>query len=86
MGKTATVRARIEPVLKEHTEAVFQPLGLNPTQAINMLYKQVELRQGLPFDAANPTTTTKRTFKSTDAGRDLVVCKDAEEMFAKLGI
>ena len=86
MAKTAIIRARIEPVLKEHVEEVFHQLGLNPTQAITMFYRQVELRKGLPFEVAIPTATTKRTFESTDAGRDLVVCKDAKEMFDKLGV
>jgi hypothetical protein len=33
-----------------------------------------------------PAATTQRTFDATDEGRDLVVCKDAAEMFKKLGI
>ena len=59
---------------------------LNATQAITLFYKQVELREGLPFDVAIPSSTTKRTFESTDAGRDLIVCEDVEDMFEKLGI
>ena len=86
MSKTATVRARLEPDLKERAETIFHRLGLNATQAITMFYKQVELREGLPFDIAIPNAATKRTFSSTDAGRELVVCKDAEDMFEKLGI
>ncbi len=86
MSKTATVRARIQPQLKHHAEKIFHHLGLNATQAITMFYKQVELREGLPFDIAIPTATTKRTLKATDAGRDLVVCEDADDMFGKLGI
>lgn len=86
MGKTTTVRARIEPELKQHAEAVFQQLGINPTQAISMFYKQVELRGGLPFDVVIPTPATMQTFKATDAGRDLIVCEDADDMFKKLGI
>ena len=86
MKKTATVRARIQPELKEHAETVFQRLGLNATQAIILFYKQVELRGGLPFDVAIPISTTQQTFESTDSGQDLVVCKDAEEMFERLGI
>ena len=46
----------------------------------------IELRDGLPFDVAIPTATTKRTFKTTDAGRDLVVCENADDLFEKLGI
>jgi len=86
MNKTATVRARIQPKLKEHAESIFHRLGLNATQAITIFYKQVELSHGLPFQLAIPTSTTRRTFDSTDAGRDLIVCEDAEDMFKKLGI
>ena len=86
MGKTATVRARIQPSLKEHAETIFHRLGMNATQAITLFYKQVELREGLPFDVAIPSTITKRTFEATDEGRDLVVFEDADDMFEKLGI
>ncbi len=86
MSKTATVRARIQPGLKDYAENVFRRLGLNATQAITIFYKQVELRNGLPFNLALPTSTTKRTFDATDTGRDLIVCKNADDMFKKLGI
>ena len=86
MTKTSTVRARVEPVLKHRAEAIFNVLGLNSTQAITLFYRQVELRGGLPFDVALPTETTRRVFEATDAGRDLVECRDAEDMFARLGI
>ena len=86
MSKTAMVRARIQPRLKDRAENVFHRLGLNATQAITIFYRQVELRDGLPFDVAIPTPTTTRTFEATDANRDLTVCKDAEDMFDKLGI
>ena len=86
MPKTSTVRARIQPELKSHVEAIFHRLGLNATQAITLFYKQVELRQGLPFEVAVPTATNRRTFESTDAGRDLIVCKYLDDMFEKLGI
>lgn len=84
--KTAMVRARVQPELKNQAESVFRRLGLNATQAITIFYRQVELRDGLPFDVVVPTTTTQRTFEASEAGRDLVVCKDANDMFRKLGI
>lgn len=86
MKKSAMVRARLEPDLKTQAEHVFRRLGLNATQAITMFYKQVELRDGLPFDVVVPTAITKRTFEASDAGRDLIVCEDAADMFKKLGI
>ena len=86
MSKTATVRARIEPRLKNEAEHVLEDLGLSATQAINLFYRQVTLRKGLPFDVVIPNAVTRRTFERTDAGRDLVICKDADDMFRKLGI
>jgi DNA-damage-inducible protein J len=76
----------MEPALKDKAEYVFRKLGLTTTQALTLFYKQVELRNGLPFDVAIPNETTRRTLADTDSGRNLVVCEDADDMFKKLGI
>lgn len=86
MGKSSTIRARIEPDLKVKAEHIFQELGLTTTQAITLFYKQVELKNGLPFDVVIPNEDTRKTFSDTDAGRDLIICDDAEDMFKKLDI
>lgn len=86
MAKSAMVRARMEPDLKAKAEKVIKRLGLSPTQAITLFYRQVELRKGLPFGVVIPKATTRKTFEDTDAGRNLVVCKDVDDMFEKLGI
>jgi len=44
------------------------------------------MRKGLPFNVVIPTVDTIKTFEATDSGQDLVVCKDADDMFKKLGI
>ena len=76
----------MEPDLKDKAEYVFRKLGLTTTQALTLFYKQVELRNGLPFDVAIPNETTRRTLADTDSGRNLIVCEDADDMFKKLGI
>lgn len=86
MGKTSTIRARIEPDLKGKAESIFKKLGMTTTQAITLFYKQVELKNGLPFDIAIPNETTRKTFSDTDAGQDIILCKDTDDMFKKLGI
>ena len=86
MTKSAMVRARMRPRLKANAEKVFNHLGLSATQAITLFYRQVELRKGLPFGVVIPNRVTRRTFDDTDAGRNLVVCKDVEDMFKRLGI
>ena len=51
MAKTANLYTRIDPQLKEQAEYILNSLGLPPSSAITMFYKQVVLQQGLPFDA-----------------------------------
>ena len=86
MTKTSTVRARIEPNLKTDVENLFRKLGLSTTEAINLFYRQVKLRNGLPFSVVIPNKITEKVFKDTDAGRNLIRCDDADDMFDKLGI
>jgi len=86
MAKIATVRARIEPWLKEDVEKLFKKMGISTTEAINLFYRQVKLRNGLPFNVVIPNKTTEKVFNDTDARRNLIRCEDADDMFDKLGI
>ncbi len=86
MTKKATVRARIEPRLKEEVENLFKRLGISTTEAITLFYRQVKMRNGLPFDVVVPNKTTEKVLKDTDAGRNLVRFDDVDDMFEQLGI
>ncbi|HEB29500.1 MAG TPA: type II toxin-antitoxin system RelB/DinJ family antitoxin [Spirochaetes bacterium] len=86
MSKTATVRARIEPDLKEEVENLFHELGLSTTDAINIFYKQVKLRHGFPFEVAIPNKLTEKALKKTDEGKNLIRHNDADDMFNDPGI
>lgn len=86
MAKTATIRARIEPRLKQEVDKLFKEMGLTTTEAINLFYHQVMLRKGLPFNIVIPNETTEKVFKDTDLRRNLIRCEDVDDMFDKLGI
>jgi len=58
MTKTATVRTRIEPELKDQAEGVLKKIGLSPTEFMRMAYRQLVMLQGLPFEARIPNATT----------------------------
>ncbi len=83
--KTATVRARIEPELKQAVEHVLNELGLSLSQAIELFLKQVKLNSGIPFDIRIPNKETLKTFEDTDKGMHLTRYKNAKDMFKKLG-
>jgi DNA-damage-inducible protein J len=84
MSKSASIHARIEPELKEEAEAILKGLGLNATQAITLFYQQIRLSRGLPFVLRIPNEVTRQTLEDTDAGKDLVYCRDAADLFQRL--
>jgi DNA-damage-inducible protein J len=86
MNKSAMIRARVDPVLKDEVESLFEQLGLSATEAITLFYQQVRLNRGLPFDVRIPNTVTQRTFAETDSGENVVRCENAGDMFTRLGI
>lgn len=47
--KTANVIARVEPDIKEKAENIMEQLGIPTSVLINMLYKQIIIRKGIPF-------------------------------------
>lgn len=84
--KTEFVRARIEPRLKAEAHAIFEELGVTPTQVITMLYKQVKNKHALPFDLSLPNAETVKAIKEARQRKGVVVSKNAKDMFKKLGI
>ena len=84
MTKTATVRARIEPELKQEVENLFHVLGLSTTEAINIFYRQVKLFNGLPFDVRIPNEETKKILQESDRGKNLVHHNSLDDMFKTL--
>ncbi len=49
MPQTGVIRTRIDPRRKARAEKILNKLGVSPTQAITMLYAQIELRKAIPF-------------------------------------
>ncbi len=47
--KTANVLARVEPEVKQQAEEIMSQLGIPVSVVINMLYKQIIIKKGIPF-------------------------------------
>ena len=52
MAHTAILRARVDPQRMARVEKILRRLGLTPTQAVNMLFAQIERRRAIPFAVA----------------------------------
>jgi DNA-damage-inducible protein J len=79
--KTAIIHARIEPQTKQKAEGVLRRLGLTPTEAIRIFYRQISLRGGLPFPVAIPNELTSSTLEKSRRGEDIQEFDSIEALF-----
>ena len=54
MPNTAAVYARIDPQLKKEVETILNKLNVTPSSLIQMLYGQIKLTKGIPFEIKLP--------------------------------
>jgi DNA-damage-inducible protein J len=83
MTKTDMIRARVEPELKREAEEVFSALGLSPTEAIRLFYKQVSLQHGLPFEVRIPNAETREAMRQTRERDGLVEYASLDDLKAE---
>ena len=66
MPKGAYINVRLEGGVKKDAEAVFRRLGLSPSDAIRLFYRQVSLRRGIPFDVRIPNKETRAALRELE--------------------
>ena len=59
------LRARVPARRLKKAEKILDRLGLKPSDAVNMLFAQIEMRNGVPFDL----TTEPRLLSSDEQGQ-----------------
>ena len=84
--KTTTIRARIEPALKNEVETILTALGLSASETIQLLYHQIKLRKGLPFPVEIPNELTAKTLRQTRAGKGVKRYSSKKELYTDLGL
>ena len=83
MAKTEMIRARMEPELKHEAEKIFSALGLSPTEAITLFYKQVTFHNGLPFTLKIPNEETLEAIRQARSGEGLTTYGSVDELMAE---
>ncbi len=78
------VNVRIDAAAKIAAEAVFAELGLRPSDAVNLFYRQVALQRGLPFALKIPNSETLATFANTDQGQELQEYESVDAFFKRM--
>jgi DNA-damage-inducible protein J len=79
--KTAVVHARMEPQTKNKAEGVLSRLGITPTEAIRIFYRQIALRGGLPFSVTIPNERTAATLRKSRRGQTVETFDSLDAMF-----
>ena len=68
MNKSAYVSVRIHPEVKTETDKILRSLGVTPTEAITMFYRQIIMRRGLPFPVEIPNEVSRQAIQDAVNG------------------
>jgi len=82
MNQTATVHARIDKKTKDASETVLKKLGLTPTEAVRLLYRQIALRKEFPLELRIPNKLTAATLNKSDRNEDIESFNSLDDMVA----
>ncbi|EEW52323.1 addiction module antitoxin, RelB/DinJ family [Lactobacillus iners DSM 13335] len=70
MANTNVIYVRIDTTLKENAENILNQLGITPSSAIQMLYSQIVLQKGMPFELRLPTNKQEKPLGLGNLTRD----------------
>ncbi|HQZ29059.1 MAG: type II toxin-antitoxin system RelB/DinJ family antitoxin [Verrucomicrobiales bacterium] len=82
MAQTVVIHARIDSATKAATERVLGSLGLSPTEAIRLLYRQIAMRGEFPLELRVPNELTAKTLSNADNGEDLETFESVDDLYA----
>jgi DNA-damage-inducible protein J len=85
MPKTATVRARIEPELKEKAERILDEIGLKPSLAVQILYRCIVEDDGFPVSLKRPNAVTRAALEEARDPSKLQKVSSLSDLFETKG-
>ena len=80
MPNTSVVYVRIDTKLKDNAESILAQLGVTPSNVIHMLYNQIVLRRGIPFELNLPNTKPAAIGAMSRAELDAALAKGIESV------
>ncbi|NQU64248.1 MAG: type II toxin-antitoxin system RelB/DinJ family antitoxin [SAR324 cluster bacterium] len=86
MAKTTTISVRMDADLKNDAESILVSLGLTPSQAINVFYKQITFQKGLPFSIKIPEKKLNEVSVNAMEENNLDEYENPSELFEELVI
>ena len=71
MNQSVTVHARLDPETKERSESVLKSIGMSPTDAVRLLYRQIALRGEFPVELRVPNSLTAKVLDMSDRNEEI---------------
>lgn len=84
MNSEANIQSRIDGRIKNKAGKILARLGLNHSQAINIFYRQIILRNGIPFSLELPNKTTLDAVAEFESEKNIKSYKNTKELFEEL--
>lgn len=82
MSHSAVIHARIDSDTKAATERILDALGITPTEAIRLLYRQIALRKEFPLELRVPNAVTASVLTKSDKNEDVEPFDSTDALYA----
>lgn len=82
MNKTATVHARLDSTTKKRSEDILKQIGMTPTEAVRLLYRQIALRGEFPVELRVPNALTAKILDRSDRNEGVEEFDSLEDLTA----
>ena len=82
MSQSAVVHARIDQATKSATEKVLDAIGMTPTEAIRLFYRQIALRNSFPLELHIPNKVTASVLAKSDKDQEVEHFDSPAELYA----
>lgn len=82
MSQSAVIHARIDPETKAATEHVLDALGMTPTEAILLFYRQITIRGEFPLELRVPNKLTASVLAKSRKNQGIERFKSSDDLYA----
>ena len=81
MPHSAVIHARIDSETKAATERILADLGLTPTEAIRLLYRQIAMRKEFPLELRVPNALTASVLEKSENNGEIETFDSSDALF-----
>ncbi len=82
MNQSAIIHARIDQETKTTTEFILEKIGMTPTEAIRLFYRQIAIRKEFPIELRVPNKLTASVLSKSDKNKEIESFQSTQELYS----